>query len=628
MTVSATGVRWTSGLAFAIVAGACSSKVPASAVGLTAAAGAGGGPGFTPASGGVPATGGTDSAGGVAGTAALGGLPVLSGAAGVLAMAGASGSAAVDAWHDNWPQAGGPDGSWRVAGRAPTSFSVTLNQNIVWKSPLPGGGQGGIAVWGDRVFLTTFDEYTPGASKMSATILGHALDAATGQILWSVKLTGSTPSPMMYAYSDSTSWTPITDGEHVWFFNSSGQMGCWDLAGKEVWRRDFPAPDEPFNKQHEPFMAGAAIVSAEPLQPGEPGYTDDKKLWNYLRGIDKLTGKTRWLSQDALTHYATSVSGHLPNGDLAVVQGRGGPHAVPERPVGLSLTSLLAGHEGTSLWRYVPEQPAGSPAVEDGVTFEALYTMTWDDEYAYAFRNAPEEAHLVLDLMTGKLLRTQSLVQNVDVRQWDAAEKRYVLHQNVSIRDLADSPAYPLAAGQVLHVHPNWHSNLAVDGYHYFTTMTNNRRNEHAPPGHSGPAHCLGRVNVETGKVELLELPVGVQRQVGAPDQMIFGQSLTTTVTDAAGNDIAEEDRSRTDGWEVPAFFGTPTAVGNVLYMTSMVGVVYIVDARAPVLDEKALLAIGDLGPLGKTWSLNSLSYSRGRLYERTSNAAICIGGK
>jgi PQQ-like domain len=607
-----------------IVLWACSSEQPQS--------GSQGGGGVASAASGN--SGMALSAGGeLAGALAGGGVTNGGNQAGAtsITQAGAAGAAGVgvlDPWHDNWPQAGGPEGTWRVSGHAPTSFSVSLNQNILWQAPLPGGGQGGIAVWGDRLFLTTFEPYTPGASKMSATILGHALDATTGKVLWSVKLTGTTPSPMMYAYSDSTSWTPITDGSHVWFFNSSGEMGCWDFNGKELWRRSFPAPDEPFNKQHEPFLAGDAIVSAEPLVSGEPGYSDDKRIWNYLRGIDKLTGKTLWISQDALTHYATAVSGRLANGDLSVLQGRGGPHSVPERPIGLTLSNLQPGHEGESLWRFEPEQPAGTPAVDDGTTFEALYTMTWDEHYAYAFRNAPEEAHLVIDIATGKLLRTQSLAAQVDVRQWDLAAKKYVERLNVSIRDVPDSPAYALSPGQVLHVHPNWHANLAVDGYHYFSTMTNNRRNDHAPAGHSGPAHCLGRVNVETGKVELLEVPVGVKREAGKADEQVFGQSLTTEVNDSAGQDLAQEDRSRTDGWEIPAFFGTPTAVGDVLYMTSMVGVVYVLDAKAPVFDEHALLAVADLGPLGKTWSLSSLSYSHGRLYDRTSSGVVCIAEK
>jgi hypothetical protein len=62
--------------------------------------------------------------------------------------------------------------------------------------------------------------------------------------------------------------------------------------------------------------------------------------------------------------------------------------------------------------------------------------------------------------------------------------------------------------------------------------------------------------------------------------------------------------------------------------MTSMVGVIYVLDAKATVFDEHALLAVADLGPLGETWSLNSLSYSRGKLYERTSDSVICIGAK
>src|SRR6185295_10265935 len=81
----------------------------------------------------------------------------------------------------NWPQAAGPHGSWSVPeAKAPVSWSVARNQNIVWRAPLPNGGQSGIAVWGDRLFLTTFEPYETGAPKMSSTILGHAIDAKNG----------------------------------------------------------------------------------------------------------------------------------------------------------------------------------------------------------------------------------------------------------------------------------------------------------------------------------------------------------------------------------------------------------------------------------------------------------------
>jgi hypothetical protein len=70
----------------------------------------------------------------------------------------------------NWPQAAGPEGTWQARGTAPPlNWSVALNRNILWRTPLPNGGQSGIAVWGDRLFLTTFSEYTEGTPKFSGT---------------------------------------------------------------------------------------------------------------------------------------------------------------------------------------------------------------------------------------------------------------------------------------------------------------------------------------------------------------------------------------------------------------------------------------------------------------------------
>src|SRR5579871_2636959 len=81
----------------------------------------------------------------------------------------------------NWPQAAGPDGTWRYpVADAPDDWSVTLNRNIIWKTTLPNVGQSGIAVWGDRLFFTTFAEQPEEAPKFSASIVGHCADAKTG----------------------------------------------------------------------------------------------------------------------------------------------------------------------------------------------------------------------------------------------------------------------------------------------------------------------------------------------------------------------------------------------------------------------------------------------------------------
>lgn len=529
-----------------------------------------------------------------------------------------------------WPQAAGPDGTWRFNGTAaPKSWSITRDENILWRCPMPNGGQSGIAVWGDRIFLTTFDTLQEG-EKFSGSILGICVNAVSGKILWSVKLSGPTLSPVLYAYSDSTSPTPVTDGKFVWFTNNSGEMGCWDFEGHEIWRRSFEpwgAP-YPFNKQHEPMLFNGTFINVEPPDGKPP----EKFGWNYLRGIDSKTGKTLWIADDATTTYCTSVFGRTANGLPAILTGRGGHHDVPEKPVGLSLVSLAPGSEGKSLWRYLPEtnsdgKPMEEPGTPDVLAWQALYTMHWDSQHAYWFRLNPEESHLVFDSRTGKLEREQSLIKGVDYRQWDPAKQTHVLHAGVSLRDMRElSPRSPLAEDEVMRVQPAWHCNIVVNGYHYFLTSTAHRRNRHVPKGRAGPSHCIARVHIESGKVEYLEVPVTVRRKPGNVDERIYGVAQRTTTLNNEGRDIAAEDRSRTDGWEIPAFWGSPVAINDAIYVTTMIGITYVIDSKAVVLDEHALLAINDLGPSGETWSLNSISYDKGKIYHRSLRELVCIG--
>ena len=529
-----------------------------------------------------------------------------------------------------WPQAAGPSGNWRVDGPAvPTKWSVTRNENILWRCPLPNGGQSGIAICGERIFLTTFDALGED-EKFSGRILGHCVNAKSGNLLWSVKLSGPTPSPVLYAYSDSTSPTPITDGKRVWFTNNSGEMGCWDFEGREVWRRSFEpwGKPYPFNKQHEPMLHNGTIINVEPPD----GNPQSKFGWNYLRGIDALTGRTRWIATDATTTYCTSVFGHTADGIPAVLTGRGGHHEVPETPVGLSLVSLAHGSEGKSLWRYIPDtnsdgKSSAEPGSPDVQAWQALYTMHWDSKHAYWFRLNPEEAHLVIDSHNGKLEREQSLIKNVDYRQWDPAKQAHVLHAGVNLREMRDlSPRSALANGEVIRVQPAWHCNIVLNGYHYFLTSTAHRRNRHLPKGRAGPSHCVARVHIDSGKVEYLEVPVTVLRKPGAEDVYVYGTAQRTSTLNSEGRDIAAEDRSRTDGWEIPAFWGSPVAINDAIYVTTMIGITYVIDSKAAVLDEGALLAVNDLGPNGETWSLNSISCDQGRIYHRSLKELVCIG--
>ena len=289
----------------------------AAGTGGSTAAGTGGGT--------AAGTGGSMTAGTGGSTAAGtgGGTPAGSGGG---SSAGSGG--AVGATVDTWPQAGGPDGTFRAnVDNAPTTWSVATNKNILWQTNLDNEGQGGIAVSGDLLFLTTFLPFT--GSKTSLSIEGYGIDRKTGAIKWRTKpLTGNgLASGMAYQYSDATSWTPIAEGKYVWFFNSTGHMGLWDTTGTPdaqgflapVWEGSFAGQDPmfPFNRQHEPFMVGTDVVILSPLGMGVGDPAGKTAGWNYLHGIDKMTGKTTWAADDASTFYNTAVMGKLPNGTPA-----------------------------------------------------------------------------------------------------------------------------------------------------------------------------------------------------------------------------------------------------------------------------------------------------------------------
>lgn len=90
--------------------------------------------------------------------------------------------------------------------------------------------------------------------------------------------------------------------------------------------------------------------------------------------------------------------------------------------------------------------------------------------------------------------------------------------------------------------------------------------------------------------------PVTVIRKPGEPDKQIYGIAVNARTDDIDGNDVAAETRSQTDDWQIPAFWGSPVALGNKIYFTTTLGA-YVVGAAAKVLNEHALLAINDLGP-------------------------------
>ncbi|MEQ9217154.1 MAG: PQQ-binding-like beta-propeller repeat protein [Cyclobacteriaceae bacterium] len=499
---------------------------------------------------------------------------------------------------DYWPQSSGPDGTWKISTSQdiPAEFSVRTGKNILWTMDLPEVGQGGITVWGDKVFLTVMEPLfeTPGKEGLlTNSILALCIDASQKKILWQKPLKGVSKSPYFYGFSDSTTPAPVTDGTYVWFFNASGQLVCFDMEGNLIWERAWNPVEEldgvhfPFNKQFEPILQGDLLINMETYweEDGQRVYG-----WNYLYALDKKTGEVVWISEDALTHYDTPGFNITEGGTPAMLIARGAHHQVPESPKGYSLINLKT---GKSIWRY---------ETDEGM---ALYNSTWTPEIALWFTEQENMVHKI-NAKTGELIEKLSMTADVKLSAYDTITGTYQKRESLN---LSDSSV----------VFPAWYSNIIVGDHCYFMCFKKDNRRVY-----NEPEYAYGRLNLNTGLVEYLEVPVQYEIK-GGDKKFIWHEDLKTETKNIRELDIAQDQRSKRDGW-VWNFNPNPILINEKLFYTTMSGVVYCFDTSKEVFDERSLIGVSDLGPKGKTWTLSSPSFSEGRIYHKTSKQLICIG--
>ncbi|MEP3838599.1 MAG: serine/threonine protein kinase related protein [Algibacter sp.] len=414
---------------------------------------------------------------------------------------------------------------------------------------------------------------------LSADIELYCMNADTGEILWTRAVKGNLPSDYNYGFSDSTTPCPITDGRHVWVINASGGMACFSMEGDLIWERTWmPTVGGPFNKQFDSVLYKDWILNVEPSEEND---TTRVKGWNYLHGFNKYTGERLWVTKEAITHYNTPVLGETAEGKPAIMIGRGGPHKVPERPVGLSLISLDENNVGDALWNWEPEAPNKISG------YGALNTQHWDkNKVSWIYKC---EENLTVNSQTGKFIGQKPL-NVVDQYIYDEQEQKYILKEGVKLENSENE----------------FHCNMATNKYTFYMVM-------HQP--------FIARHNIETGKNEHLELP----REINPDGSFVWKTPQKNDGLNSRGQLHSNDRRVLGDGFQ-RVFLGSPVMINNYIYFTNALGMVYVIDANAEKFDSTALVAVNDLGEKGETWTVNSLSFANGHIYHRTLKEIICIG--
>jgi acetyl esterase/lipase len=526
-----------------------------------------------------------------------------------------------------WPQGSGPDSSFRFgqyAVAAPlTTWSVTRNENILWQKTLPETGQSTVTISGGRLFFTTMKPVNQD-SELGHDIVAWCCDAETGKTIWTREIPAKYPLRLSGCFSDSSSPPAVTDGERVCFFNASGRISCFDFDGKELWTREVMPVGRTV-----PFRIGGLVAYIrQTYMPDEHGhFTHEHKdapleEWTQVEAFDLKTGEVAWSTSCGVNMGCIPLLQTLSDGRQVFAVGRGGGHAPPEKPEGVSLVDSA---DGSTIWT-LP-----LPGFMSTMTFNVVR------DQVLVFHGGE---HLWVNAMTGEITRRVSIIEDVPVRlrkndEW--VTERLTLPPGKGKREIIQQ------------------SNIYWGPHHYFRSYTQ---------------PWLGRVHIETGKVEYLQLPVqskpGASRKedqwLWSPDDLLAEQIAelmkgsrkgkkapkTLPITkwafslndmkNSRGHVVMGDARSKGNGWghhasPIPTANGRPRY--DELYIPVMSGNVYVIypgptsiSHNVPLrdFDETMISAINDLGPIGQSWNRASISHAKGRLYAHTIGKLICIG--
>jgi len=245
-------------------------------------------------------------------------------------------------WAGNWPAWRGPTGNGICTEKnLPTEWDRT--KNVAWRFELPGPGGATPAVWGDRVFVTTVDGnellllcVSTDGKQLWRRVLGRGDKIARGD-------EGNAASP-----------SPTTDGKHVWAMMTNGDIACYDVDGREVWKMNLQDRYGKFNiafgMTSTPILYKGRLYLQ--LIHGDRKASTQEAL---VLAMNALTGRGIWKQDRVTGAYAENEHSYASpalydDGKLTFLITHGADYCIAYR--------LVDGHE---LWRLGGLNPQDDP---------------------------------------------------------------------------------------------------------------------------------------------------------------------------------------------------------------------------------------------------------------------------
>ena len=212
----------------------------------------------------------------------------------------------------DWPRFRGPGGlGVSPAKGLPVAWGP--QENVAWKTELPGPGASSPIVVGERVFLTCYSGYgvqgQPGGSMDELKLHVVCLNANDGKIRWTKDIEPKLPEQANpregHGYA---SHTPVADPERLYVFFGKSGVYAFDHGGKQLWAADVGSKTNGWGSAASPILAGDLVIVNASVESES------------LVALDRKTGKEVWRARGIRESWNTPILVSLANGntELAV----------------------------------------------------------------------------------------------------------------------------------------------------------------------------------------------------------------------------------------------------------------------------------------------------------------------
>lgn len=208
----------------------------------------------------------------------------------------------------NWPGWRGPLRTGHTSEKGlPTEWN---SASITWQTPLKGEGQSSPVIWGDRIFLTAYQNQ--GAKRLIMCV-----NRNDGQIMWEKVAWTGKPEPT-HRMNGWASATCATDGKYVFaFFGRGGGLFCYTVGGDLVWANELGEFKCPWGTAASPILVGDLVIQ-----------NCDADADAYIIAFNKKSGKQVWkTTRDNYRGWSSPILIKAAGRDELVVNGHTGARA-------------------------------------------------------------------------------------------------------------------------------------------------------------------------------------------------------------------------------------------------------------------------------------------------------------